>query len=69
MTESKKKPMLSPEATILLAAFAGLALIVFGAWLIYHPLGPIVAGVILLLGAGLAQYDRDRNARLRGDVQ
>jgi glucose dehydrogenase len=39
--------------------FAGLAFVVYGAWLIYHPAGFLVAGILLILFALLLDRNKD----------
>jgi hypothetical protein len=39
---------------------AGAALFVFGLYLVWHPLAPLVGGLLLAAACGLAGYDRLR---------
>ena len=44
---------------------AGVALFVYGLWLIYHPLGPIVGGLLLTVISFFPAYDRMRKGGTR----
>jgi len=45
-------------------ALVGFALITVGAWIIYHPAGFIVGGLMLLAGAsGLARLEAKRSGK------
>lgn len=46
-----------------LGAIGGLALFVFGLYLIWHPLAPIVGGLLIASGCIFSGYDKMRSAR------
>ena len=53
----KKKRVFSVNEHVL--ALLGLSSISYGAWMMYHPLGPIVAGLFLVGVAVLISLERD----------
>lgn len=54
--KTERAPMRLLEAGVL----AGLALFVFGLYLWWPPLAPLVGGLLLATGCALAGYDRFR---------
>jgi hypothetical protein len=50
-------------------AVAGVGIFVFGLYQVWHPLAPLLGGLILAAGCFFAAYDRHRQAtfdRIRG---
>jgi CHASE2 domain-containing sensor protein len=51
------------KAALDAGVLAGAALFIFGLYLIWQPLAPLIGGLLLAVGCGFAGYDQLRSER------
>jgi hypothetical protein len=60
MTGPKQPAKNRLETLLDLGVLLGALLFVYGLWLVWHPLAPLVGGLLLAGGCGFAGYDKLR---------